>query len=257
MRQFYLETDPGQIPTPGQEVALDAEESHHLFTVLRSGREQTLNLTDGRGHRFTARSVGGSRRKATLEILAVQDDAGEFAPPQLVLACAVVKAKRFEWALEKAVEAGAHQVIPLGTEHGVVEPGGGKFQRWQTIMKAALKQSGRTWLPDLAELTELQVFLAQTSGWLAYGAVPTAQEEAPSWTRYLTSLQGPTPARLTVLIGPEGGWSPAEEDLLKKSPAVPLNLGPHVLRTETAAVAGLLALQELRQAWLSAGTASG
>jgi 16S rRNA (uracil1498-N3)-methyltransferase len=257
VRQFYLETDPGQIPAPGQEVALDAEESHHLFTVLRSGREQVLNLTDGRGHRFTARSVGGSRRKATLEILDVHDDVGEFAQPQLVLACAVVKAKRFEWALEKAVEAGAHQVVPLRTEHGVVEPGGGKFQRWQTIMKAALKQSGRTWLPDLAELTELKDFLAQSSGWLAYGAVPGVQEDASSWTRYLNSHQGPVPSRLTVLIGPEGGWSPAEEDHLKKSSAVPLNLGPHVLRTETAAVAGLLALQELRQAWLSAGPASG
>ena len=97
----------------------------------------------------------------------------EFREPRLVLACAVVKGKRFEWALEKAVELGAHEILPLVTELGVVDPRPGKQDRWRTIMIAALKQSGRSWLPALIRpVTISQALQRHPEGQVVFGAAP-------------------------------------------------------------------------------------
>ncbi len=77
LRHFFLEIDPGCIPEVGETVTLDREESHHLGTVLRSGREHEVVLTDGRGHRFEARLMAQEKRVARLEILSVQKDEEE------------------------------------------------------------------------------------------------------------------------------------------------------------------------------------
>jgi 16S rRNA (uracil1498-N3)-methyltransferase len=261
VRQFYVEVRDGQPLQPGQVADLSPDESHHLSTVLRGGRDPVLNLTDGRGHRYTARPAGGGRRTVQLEILTVSVDNEEVAPPLLVLACAVVKGKRFEWLLEKAVEMGVHRVLPVVAELGVIEPGTGRQQRWATIMKSALKQSGRCWLPELEEPASLADGLSRPEGALTlFGAVPGEAAGAVPWTDLL-AVPPPQPAvsrnsDLAVFIGPEGGWSPAELATLAASDAVPVSFGPHVLRTETAAVAGLAALQALRGAWRISGSFS-
>jgi len=150
VRQFYLETDPDHLPRPGDTVTLDQAESHHLFTVLRGGRDPQLDLVDGRGHRLTGMPLGKEGKRAQVKILTCDTDAAEFLEPRLVLACAVVKGRRFEWALEKAVELGAHEILPLVTDLGVIDPRSGKQDRWRSLMIAALKQSRRSWLPLLA-----------------------------------------------------------------------------------------------------------
>lgn len=249
MRQFFLEIEENSPAQPGQTVALDRDESHHLFTVLRGGRDLTLNLTDGHGWRYTAKPVGKDRRVATVEILTVTRDQDELTGPLLELACAVVKGKRFEWALEKAVEMGAHKITPLITEHGVIEPGSGRRQRWLTIMKSALKQCGRSWLPLLTEPVPLAEALSSTQGLALFGAVLGESVDTAHWAGLLDTPPKPAVDNLALFIGPEGGWSVEELALLKGRRAVPVDLGPHVLRTETAAVAGLAALQALRQSW--------
>ena len=255
MRQFYLEMDEGSLAQPGQTVALDRDESHHLFTVLRGGRDLTLNLTDGKGRRYTARPAGKDRRIALVEILTVTEDRTEMTPPLLELVCAVIKGKRFEWALEKAVELGVHRITPLITEHGVIEPGSGRRQRWLTIMKSALKQSGRCWLPQLREPATLAEALpAATGGLTLFGAVPGEDVDTRPWWSLLDEPPRPVADSLVLCIGPEGGWSHEERDLLAGRGAIPVDLGPHVLRTETAAAAGLSALQTLRQANLALGS---
>ena len=248
MRQFFLVTDPDRPPRVGDTVTLDAEEGRHLKTVLRGGREATLVLVDGRGLRMTARALPGGK-STLLEILSVEDALDENASPRLVLACAVIKGRRFEWVLEKAVELGAHRIIPLRTGRGVVEAGPGKGQRWDAILNSALKQSGRAYLPDLGETADLAAVLAdRESGPVLFGAVPGETEAGP-WTDLLAERPDPPPAALTLLIGPEGGWTPDERSLLIERGARPVVLAPHVLRTETAALAGLTALQALRIAW--------
>ena len=255
MRQFYLATDPDQLPLPGDQVSLDRDESHHLFTVLRGGRDPELELVDGRGHRMTGLPCGREGKTALVKILTVTTDQEEFREPRLAVACAVVKGKRFEWALEKSVELGAHEFIPLDTDLGVIDPRPGKQERWRSIMTAALKQSGRSWLPVLSDPVPVKDTLVRCSdGPVYFGAAPedfaAVAGGVPSWSGILEEDRGAPPAKLTVLVGPEGGWSPAELAQFVQAGARPFSMGPHVLRTETAVLTGLTILQALRDKWL-------
>ena len=243
MRQLFLETDPDRLPSVGDFVTLDREESHHFLSVLRGAEGRPWCLVDGRGHRLAARATGGAGKLAEFEILEVARDSREDAGPRLCLACAVVKGKHFEWVVEKAVELGAHRLLPLRTDRGVIEPGKGRRARWEVLMRAALKQSGRCLMPSIEDPQDLTAALASCRGQrLIYGAAP---DEIPS--------AGPVPdvgealpgADLALFIGPEGGWSPAELSSLVEAGAERLDLGPFTLRTETAAVVGLGILHRL------------
>jgi len=248
MRQFFLSCR--DLPAVGDVVTLDAEESHHLLKVLRGGTQAGLQLVDGRGHRLAARSAGQQGRLAQVEITAVTADEAEAAAPLLRLVCGVVKGRRWEYALEKAVECGVHAVVPLLTEHGVVDPGRGRRERWQTILRSALKQSGRCLLPDLAVPLDLDRFLELPGeGPVVFGAVPAERDVPAVAAMSCARPGGPPPAWLTVAVGPEGGWTLQERRALLDSGAVPLDLGPHVLRTETAVVAALTLAQQWRQGW--------
>jgi len=253
VRHFFLQTEPGEAPRAGDVVVLDAEESHHALGVLRRAGGQELALVDGRGHHLTARLSGREGRRARLEVLTVVRDDAEAAAPRLRLACGVVKGRRWEWVLEKAVELGVHRLTPLITKNGVVEPGAGRRERWLTVLRAALKQAGRCWLPDLDEPLAVDPFAAGAAAdgeALWFGAVPGEHpEEAPARPVPATS------AWLTVAIGPEGGWTELERTTLLGAGARPLDLGPHVLRTETAAAAALVLLQRERRR-LQAGAGS-
>ena len=211
MHQFFLKIDPAHLPRPGEIVTLDSEESHHLFTVLRGGRGSTVDLVDGFGHRWTGRPQEKDGRLARIEILSMASEEEEVQEPKLVLACAVVKGKRFEWALEKAVEAGVHEIVPLITEHGVVDPRAGKKGRWQTLLTTAVKQCGRSWLPALAEPMALVRWLeTRSAGPLFFGDVGGVENQTSYWTSLLAGDFSGGPASLTIAIGAEGGWSPSE-----------------------------------------------
>jgi len=259
VRRFFVDLSGINEVRSGVRVSLDAEETRHARTVLRLKDGDTLALTDGQGHVLSGVMAGGDRRSATVEITEVELVTAEVAPPRLHLICAVVKGKRFEAAVEKAVELGVHAITPLVTERGVIEPGRGKHDRWQGLLVTALKQCHRCHLPELRSQAELPTVLAGLDGELFFGAAPgDLVGEKPQDALQLAAqavrrrMDGQSaPAELRLLVGPEGGWSPVELQMLSAHGAVPLTLGPHVLRTETAAMAGLVALQQLRRAWLS------
>lgn len=262
MRHFFLEIDPARTPVVGDRLVLDREESHHLSTVLRGGRQEILNLVDGRGLRLEARPCGAQEKQEQIEVVSITRDDAELARPQLVLACAVVKGKHFEWAIEKAVELGAHRIVPLSCERGAVDARAGKRDRWATIMKSAMKQSGRSWLPELAEIASPGSIVAdQSGGPVLFGAVPGELAgvgiRVESWTFLLDDLPAEPPGSLTLMIGPEGGWTPAERSRLMAGNARPVDLGAHVLRTETAAAVGMFALQTIRRRLLDHRGSSG
>ncbi|PID80726.1 hypothetical protein CSB20_05990, partial [bacterium DOLZORAL124_64_63] len=235
----------------GDVVTLDREESHHMGTVLRGGRWPQVVLTDGRGHRFAARVTDRSRREVRLEILTRERGDEEFRNPRLVLGLALIKPRRFEWALEKAVELGAHRIVPLISEHTDRTASRGKDRRWRTIMVAAIKQCGRCLLPELDEPMPVRDFLARRpAGVTVFGAIP---EEITTGPRPVSLLElpallpaDPVPENLTALIGPQGGWSAAEVGAFLDAGLQPISLGPHILRTETAAAAVLGGLQLVR-----------
>jgi 16S rRNA (uracil1498-N3)-methyltransferase len=243
VRQFFLVCDPALPPQPGDVVTLDRQEAHHLQGVLRGAEGRDWCLVDGHGRRYTARPADGGRG-AGLEILTVTADPREDLPPRLTLACAVVKGRHFELVLEKAVELGAHRLLPLVTARGVIEPGEGRRARWEALLRAALKQCGRCRLPELAEPLSLPVALRACAGDVLYaGGAP--DERALLGTEAAPAEVASPPAGLALFIGPEGGWTPAEAGALTAAGARPLDLGPFTLRTETAAIAGLAVLRRL------------
>jgi 16S rRNA (uracil1498-N3)-methyltransferase len=263
-RLFYAPPAGPTAPRAGEVVHLDAEQSHHLLHVLRTPHGSDLRLTDGRGVVMTGRLVGrdGDRARIDIEDTAADDIA--VAAPRLTLVCALIKGRRFDWVVEKAVELGVHALVPLLTERTVVSPRPGRRRRWQTLGVTALKQSGRSFLPDVAAPTPLADLLAAPAdGRRFWGEAPApgsaGGDEPLPWPR-LVERYGPEasdvgdrrvrPTTLTLLIGPEGGWSRAETAALRATGAEPIALGRHVLRSETAAVVGMVALQALRDAWL-------
>jgi 16S rRNA (uracil1498-N3)-methyltransferase len=241
VRQFFLAVDPAAVPRAGDLVTLDREESHHLQSVLRGAEGRAWCLVDGLGHRYEAKPATGGGKLVALEITAVGRDPREDSGPRLTLACAVVKGKHFDLVVEKAVELGAARLLPLVTSRGVIEPGEGRRARWESLMRAALKQSGRSRLPELSEPLALPAALAACAGQALY--VGGAPDE-----RSLLGAGAGTPrgdAARALFIGPEGGWTADEAASLVAAGALPLDLGPFTLRTETAAIVGLAALRAL------------
>ncbi len=249
MRQFLIDLPPGEYASPGDDVVLSSEESRHLQTVLRTEPGSLLRLTDGRGFRYTGRLLPVQKSTLVVEILTRCEDPTESQRPLLVLAVAVVKSKRFEWALEKACELGVHVILPLQTEYGNVKPGAGKQQRWRTILTSAVKQCGRSLIPELREITTLAAVLDSAQGPVWFGASPGEERdrsEDPAAFTAVLEIGQKVPREIMVCLGPEGGWSPAELALLVKGGASPIHLGPHILRTETAAAAAMVVLQQRR-----------
>lgn len=258
MRCFYLDIDPNNTPHPGDRVFLDPDQTKHLRMVTRASVGEELALTDGYGHELEGVLIGGDKRQAEVEIKSVQVAVAEARAPRLHMACAVVKGKRFEYAVEKAVELGAHVITPLKTERGVIDPRDGKQDRWRGLLVTAIKQCGRSWLPELQPVCDLLTIMDQASGPVFFGAAPgdliAEQIQTPAAAAAQAArrrLDGQSvPEELTLVIGPEGGWTVAELQLLSVRDAIPLSLGPHVLRTETAATVGLAAIQGVRRGWL-------
>lgn len=257
MRQFYVDPELGDgPPAPGDELELDAEESRHLLRVLRARPGDPVRLTDGRGRIYGAELLAAGGRAARVRVAEVVLDAAELRAPRLVLACGLIKGKRWEALLETAVELGVHAVVPLATRRAEVEPGAGRRRRWRTVLQTALKQSGRSWCPDLAEPASLADYLATCGGEVFYGRA--RDRTLPAGVGLLdpaalAAIGGgeSAPAELIWCVGPEGGWDDAESDLLARRGRA-VRLGPHRLRTATAAAAGLLLLQARREAVLAA-----
>lgn len=212
--------------------ALPEEEARHCLQVLRHRDGDRLRLVDGRGTVALAELAGADRKRAPFRVLE-----REHAPPdprtRLHLAIAPPKnASRFEWLLEKATEIGVSRITPLVTRRS--ERRKGNLERWRRVLVAAMKQSERAWLPELAEPTPLAGVLADAP---EHGRFIAHCGEGPRellWRRLMPDLD------TVLLIGPEGDFDPAEIAEALEANFLPVSLGHARLRTETA---GLVALE--------------
>lgn len=209
----------------------DADEARHATRALRLRRGDGLRWVDGRGGRFAGRLLDVG--KAGME--AEETAAGQDNPPHdLELGVgALHDAARVEWLVEKAVELGATRVSLLQTTR--VERARYRMPRLTAKALAAMKQSGRAYLPEVRELT-LAAFVEQHRGGLRLLAhcYPDAPRDPA-----LESLVGTQAGPVTWAIGPEGDFTPAEVSTLSAQGWRGVSLGEARLRTETAALAAL------------------
>ena len=220
----------------GQEALLESEEFHHAVRVLRLRPGQEIRVIDGAGRAFRARLLSVERRqeRARLELLEPLPS-GE-PRHRVALATAVPRGERMDFLVEKAVELGVAEVVPLRFARSV-RIQAGRRDRWHRIARSAVKQSGRARLPQIAAPQTLGEWLAElpesVEGWALHPGGENPQR-APA-------LPDPEVPRVLV-VGPEGGLVPEEVEQLQARGFRVWSLGPRILRVETAALAGLALL---------------
>ena len=211
----------------------------HLSTVLRLAPGEGFVIFDGVGGEWTAEIVGTERRSTTARLLAPTGVDTE-SPLPVHLGLAVSKGERMDFALQKATELGVATITPLFTERAVVRLDAERLARksvhWLGVVEAAAEQSGRTRLPTLHAEARLEPWLTHRAEALKLVLAPHATARLAGFSR---------PASIALLVGPEGGLSEAEIAHAEAAGFTPVGLGPRVLRTETAPLAALAAINVL------------
>lgn len=224
MPRFLLEPERW-----GREASLIGAEAHHCARVMRAAPGDRVEIFDGEGRGGEATIVSVSKQEVRL---AIGEENREQEPAvRVVLAIAALKGKAMDWTLQKAVELGVSEIVPLVTEHTIARGDGGGWSR--TVLEAC-KQCGRWRLPPVRGMEPLKGFLAsQSSG----DNLRVIASLAPGAEPLRSVLEGdPRPAELVFLVGPEGDFSESETRAAIENGFVAASLGATVLRSETAAI---------------------
>lgn len=221
------------------EIELTDRARQHVIQVLRLKTGAALMVFNGNGHEYHAKLILAEKRRAIIKTTEQQTPHCE-SPLAIHLGLGISKGERMDYAIQKAVELGVKEITPLFTAHCVVQLDQKRTQKrllhWQGVIQSACEQCGRTRLP---QLNAPQSF----SQWLEMDiSHSTALILEPSASRQLQDHTN-TPSCVHLLIGPEGGFNAEEIQAAEQSGYKSLRLGPRILRTETAVVAGLSALQ--------------
>ena len=239
MRNIRIYTD-----TPlavSARVVLSGEASHHLLRVLRCRRNDPITLFNGLGGSYTGRIVSASTRLVEAEILEFEADTA--GPGLLVtLGLGISRSLRMDYAVQKSVELGVHAIVPLFTERSNVKLDQNRvrsrMEHWEKIIIHACEQSGRNILPELDGPRDLHEWVSSDRNPARFVLASTARQN-------LAGLAGVIDRETSILVGPEGGLTDAEQAAAEQCGYLPVKLGPRTLRTETAAVAAVTALQVL------------
>ncbi len=209
-------------------LAIDGDEFSHLTHVMRKKIGDIVGVVDGTGNRYEAEIREIVRRCAHCTVRSHAVRPGE-PRVRLHLGVGILKnSARFDYLVEKATELGVTTVTPLLTTRTI--PHHAKTDRWQKLALAAMKQSGRSILPRIGELTSLQDFLAASPAEALRLIAHTDGPREPL-------ISSGDVSELVACIGPEGGFTEDEITLAKASGFRAVSLGPLRLRTETAALA--------------------
>ena len=220
----------------GRDIELPDSGSHHVARVLRLREGDALTVFDGSGGEWDAEFLGRGRARLRA-FRAVERE----SPLAVTLVQGVSSGERMDYTVQKAVELGVAVIQPILTKKGVVKLEGkraeSRVEHWRRVVVAACEQCGRNRIPEVRPLVELAYYLRDASG---------------TGARLLLSGQGRSMREMdlgreaTIAAGPEAGFAAEEQAALERIGFVKASLGPRVLRTETAALAALAALNALR-----------
>ena len=223
----------------GDEITLPDTAARHAVRVLRLRPGDRVTLFNGDGRDYDAELTLATRDAVRSRVL----DSGDIEPApalELHLALGVSRNQRMDFALQKATELGVDRITPLFTERSVIRLDEGRLDQrvahWRQVTVAACEQSGRRRLP---RIESPQPFGAWIERWHGQGLLLE-----PRATRSLADLEKPD-GMVTLLVGPEGGLAPDERAAAVRRGMKDVKLGPRILRTETAPLAALAAMQVL------------
>ncbi len=226
--------------TSGARITLPEDSATHLVRVLRLREGDACVLFNGDGHDYPARLVQAGKREAVVE-LGDAAPADNESPLRITLLQGIARGEKMDLILQKATELGVAAIMPVNGERTEVkldaERAGKRLAHWREVAVSACEQCGRARLPDIAPPRPLeQAVQALDRDMLRLILDPEAIDR-------LATLAAPASMRIAIAIGPEGGWSPRDLATLESAGFTGLQLGPRVLRTETAGLAAIAALQ--------------
>ena len=237
MHRFHL------APNDWPSATLTGSEAHHARDVLRLQPGARVTLFDGQGREGTAEISALDAAAVQLRIL--QEAVTPPLRARITLAQAIPKGKNMDLIVQKAVEIGAAEIFPLLSARTVVqldpESATQKQTKWQTVALEAAKQCGQNWLPQVHTPSSPDAFFAGIGAAsydlrLVGSLQPSALHLKQILAEYAQAHTGARPAKVLMLIGPEGDFTPAEIALARSQGCAPLTLGPIILRVETAAI---------------------
>lgn len=216
--------------------------ARHVSKVLRLRENDLVTLFDGSGGEYVARIVASGRSAVSVEVLEWHALERE-SPLVITLVQALQAGEKMDLTVQKAVELGVSSIVPVVSRRGVVRLEGERAVRrvehWRAVAASACEQCGRNRVPGVAALTGLE-------RWLAQASQPNVRRLmlAPGAPDTLATLTAPLAGeRIELLIGAEGGLAPEEMQAAGQAGFLTVRLGPRVLRTETAGLAALAAMQ--------------
>lgn len=222
----------------GRELQLSERAAHHLVRVLRHRRGDRVTLFDGRGNEASAEIVSAHRRHGCR--VRVLDSAAKSRESSLAIELlpGMARGEKMDWVIQKAVELGVSAIRPIITRRSEIRPersASRRLERWREIAIGACEQSGRTRLPAIDAPIELGAVEVSATTRLA---LDPAAALGPAACR-------PENAAIALAVGPEGGLSDDDLSVLADKGFKRVRFGPRILRTETAAIAAIAALQAL------------
>lgn len=224
----------------GETVVLDKEASHYLRTVLRVSAGQAIQCFDGSGYVYALRVDTVEAKKLSLSCLSRFQQQNE-SPLKLTLAQAISRGEKMDYTIQKAVELGVNTIVPVVSERVGVsldkERAKSRLAHWRKVIVSACEQSGRSYLPELKPIISLEAYLQTLNvqeSRLKLILNPHDEAQIKAF---------PSVSELELLVGPEGGFTETECALAVKQGFQSWQLGPRILRTETAALAAISILQ--------------
>ena len=229
----------------GQELVLSEAASNHLVRVLRLGVNDTCMLFNGDGFDYLAKIISVAKRGAGVEITASHAVTNE-SPVHITLVQGIARGEKMDWILQKATELGVHRIVPVVTDRTEVkidsERSEKKMHHWLGVVASACEQSGRARLPEIIEPCPLSHWPLQDKNFNKFTLDPHG-------VFGFSDLASTKPIAVTFAVGPEGGFSERDLATLKAGGFQGLRMGPRILRTETAGLAAIAALNVLCGDW--------
>ncbi|RYD14946.1 MAG: 16S rRNA (uracil(1498)-N(3))-methyltransferase [Lysobacteraceae bacterium] len=226
----------------GLEVDLPLQAGEHLARVLRLERGHPLRLFDGHGREFAGEIAALAKRGVTARVLDAVDTRDIESPLRITLGQGIARGEKMDWVLQKATELGVARIVPLVTHRTEVkldaERAGRRLAHWQAVLASACEQCGRNRLPELTEPMKLHDWAAGLGDESGLRLVLDPQRGARARELAIE-------AHATLVVGPEGGLSEQDLATLAQAGFRGLRLGPRILRTETAGLAAIAALQAI------------
>ena len=245
MQRFFVE--PHQIDEAAHQIHIIGTDVNHISNVLRMKQGEEVWISDGGQKEYRCAIEAFSADEVLLHIIYAQEPDYEL-PSRIYLFQGLPKADKMELIIQKAVELGAYEIIPVETKRCVVKLDGKKaakkVERWQQIAESAAKQSKRMLIPKIHEVMSFQDALKLAEE-LDIRLIPYELAKGMKETKKILNQIRPGQS-VGIFIGPEGGFEESEIEAIEEISGKSVSLGPRILRTETASlVASSIVLYEL------------